>query len=320
MHQKCRIGRLFKEIESRFFFRDLGPVAVLVALVLLFCSNKPKRLGEMQMSTKGIYTALSGALAQTTKIDTIANNIANVNTTGFKKDQQTFSEYLTAMEKPPEVIQVPRVPASIESFYDINGGDKGFVDASGTYTNFEQGSLKNTGGKLDVAIDGAGFFEINTPAGVRLTRAGNFTVDGNGQLVTKDGHAVLLEGDNAAGADQRTVRFSGQGSVSISDAGEVFDGQKNLGKLSLVQVGNPDCMQKVGNNNFGFKSNMAPEITSVKVPSLKQGFLETSNVNIVNEMTDMIMAQRVFEGTQKAIHAYDQMADKLINVVGSVKG
>ena len=69
------------------------------------------------MSIKGIFTALSGALAQTTKIDTIANNIANVNTTGFKRDQQTFSEYLTAMEKQPEVIQVPRVPASIESFY-----------------------------------------------------------------------------------------------------------------------------------------------------------------------------------------------------------
>ncbi len=271
------------------------------------------------MSTKGIYTALSGALAQTTKIDTIANNIANVNTTGFKKDQQTFSEYLTAMEKPPEVIQVPRVPANIESFYDINGGDKGFVDAAGTYTNFEQGSLKPTGGKLDVAIDGPGFFEINTPQGVRLTRAGNFTIDQDGQLVTKDGHAVLLEGDNAAGADQRTARFSGKAPVYISDGGEVFDGEKNLGKLSLVNITNPDSLQKVGNNNYGFKSNMAAEIVAVKVPNLKQGFLETSNVNIVNEMTDMIMAQRVFEGTQKAIHAYDQMADKLINVVGSVK-
>ena len=272
------------------------------------------------MSTKGIYTALSGALAQTTKIDTIANNIANVNTTGFKKDQQTFSEYLTAMEKPGEVIQVPRVPASIESFYDMNGGDKSFVDASGTYTNFEQGSLKHTGGKLDVAIDGAGFFEINTPSGVRLTRAGNFTVDGNGQLVTKDGHAVLLEGDSAAGADERTARFSGKAPVYISDGGEVFDGEKNLGKLSMIQVTNPESLQKVGSNNYGFKSNMPAEMTTIKNPSLKQGFLEASNVNIVNEMTDMIMAQRVFEGTQKAIHAYDQMADKLINVVGSVKG
>ena len=274
------------------------------------------------MSIKGIFTALSGALAQSTKIDTIANNIANVNTTGFKKDQQTFSEYLTALEKQPEVIQVPRVPASIESFYDMNGGDKGFVDASGTYTNFEQGSLRHTGGKLDVAIDGAGFFEVNTPSGVRLTRAGNFTIDGNGQLVTKDGHAVLLEGvegDSATDLEQRSVRFTGLSQVYISDGGEVFEGEKNLGKLSLVNVNNPESLQKVGSNYFGFKSNMAPEIVSVKVPSLKQGFTEGSNVNIVAEMTDMIMAQRVFEGTQKAISAYDGMSDKLINVVGNVK-
>lgn len=271
------------------------------------------------MSTQGIYTALSGALAQSTKIDTIANNIANVNTTGFKKDQQTFSEYLTAAEKEPEVIQVPRVPASIESFYEMNGGDKSYVNAAGTYTNFEQGSLKSTGGKLDVAIDGPGFFEVNTPSGVRLTRAGNFTVDAEGQLVTKDGHPVLLEGENLTAPDERTVRFSGKANISISDGGEVFDGEQRLGKLSLVQVNNPDSLQKVGNNYYGFKSNMAPEIVSVKVPSLKQGFIETSNVNVVNEMTEMIMAQRVFEGTQKAIHAYDSMNDKLINVVGSTK-
>lgn len=271
------------------------------------------------MSTKGIYTALSGALAQTTKIDTIANNIANVNTTGFKKDQQTFGEYLTAYEKEPEVINIPRTPANIESFYDNNGGDKSYVDATGTYTNFEQGSLRSTGGKLDVAIDGAGFFEVNTPSGVRLTRAGNFTVDGDGQLVTKDGHAVLLEGENLSAPEERTVRFSGKATVSISDGGEVFDGNQRLGKLSLVNVKNPDSLQKVGNNYYGFKSNMAPEISAVQVPSLKQGFIETSNVNIVNEMTEMILSQRVFEGTQKAIHAYDAMADKMINVVGNVK-
>lgn len=271
------------------------------------------------MSTKGIYTALSGSLAQSLKIDTIANNIANVNTTGFKKDQQTFNEFLTAAEKEPEVIQVPRVPASIESFYDMNGGDKAFVNAAGTYTNFEQGSLKSTGGKLDVAIDGAGFFEVSTPGGVLLTRAGNFTIDGNGQLVTKDGFPVLLEGANELGADQRTARFSGQAQAYISDGGEVFEGERRLGKISLVNVTNPDVLQKVGGNNYGFKPNMNPEVVAVARPSLKQGFLETSNVNIVNEMTEMIMAQRVFEGTQKAIQAYDGMADKLINVVGNVK-
>jgi flagellar basal-body rod protein FlgF len=272
------------------------------------------------MSTKGIYTALSGALAQTTKIDTIANNIANVNTTGFKRDQQTFGEYLTALEKEPQVIQVPRVVASIESFYDMNGGDKAFVNTTGTYTNFEQGSLKATGGKLDLAIDGAGFFEVATPNGVQLTRSGNFTVDGNGQLVTKDGHPVLLAGDLNSDPIQRTVKFSGQAQPYISDGGEVFDGERKLGNISLLNVSNMDSLQKVGSNYYSIKPNMQAEIDRVKVPNLKQGFLETSNVNIVNEMTEMIQAQRVFEGTQKAISAYDAMADKLINVVGSTKG
>lgn len=279
------------------------------------------------MSLKGIYTALSGAVAQSLKLDTIANNIANVNTTGFKKDQQTFSEYLTALEKEQDVMKVPRMPASIESFYELNGGDKAFVDAAGTYTNFEQGSLKSTGGKLDVAIDGQGFFEVGTPTGVRFTRAGNFTVDGNGQLVTKDGNPVLLEGGEGEDGlisgdnfDSRTVRVSGTQAITISDAGEVFEGETKLGKLSVVNVANTDALQKVGNNYYTTKENMNAEITAIKNPSLKQGFLETSNVNIINEMTDMIMAQRVFEGTQKAISAYDNMSDKLINQVGNTKG
>ncbi|MES2802808.1 MAG: flagellar basal-body rod protein FlgF [Bdellovibrionota bacterium] len=279
------------------------------------------------MSLKGVYTALSGAIAQTLKMDTIANNIANVNTTGFKKDQQTFGEYLTALEKEQDVMKVPRMPASIESFYELNGGDKAFVDAAGTYTNFEQGSLKSTGGKLDVAIEGAGFFEVGTPNGVKLTRAGNFTIDGNGQLVTKDGYPVLMEA--AEGADGlvageniegRTVRISGTAAINISDGGEVFEGDTKIGKLSVVNAANTDALQKIGNNYYTLKDNMNAEISSIKTPSLKQGFLETSNVNIINEMTDMIMAQRVFEGTQKAISAYDNMSDKLINQVGNTKG
>ncbi|HRO68072.1 MAG TPA: flagellar hook basal-body protein, partial [Pseudobdellovibrionaceae bacterium] len=143
------------------------------------------------MSLKGVYTALSGAIAQTQKLDTIANNIANVNTPGFKRDEVTFQEYLTANEKEQQVMNVPRVPASIESFYDMQGGDKSYVDLKGTFTDQSQGSLRPTGNKFDIAIDGKGFFEVMTPQGVRLTRAGNFTMDGNGRLVTKDGFPVL---------------------------------------------------------------------------------------------------------------------------------
>jgi flagellar basal-body rod protein FlgG len=265
---------------------------------------------------KGVYTALSGAMAQSTKLDTIANNLANVNTPAFKRDQQLFQEYLTANEKPPEVIQVPRDVAAIESFYNMQGGDKSYVDTRGTFTDYSQGGLKPTGNSLDVAIDGKGFFEIATPSGVRLSRAGNFTLDGNGQLVTKDGHPVLKAGGPGEDPAGRTFRFQGTGPVSIADNGDVLQGTENLGKLSLINVANPDCLQKMGSSLYGFKPNMAPEMTNIANPSVRQGFLETSNVNIVQEMTDMIATNRVFESTQKAISAYDQMADKVVNVVG----
>lgn len=272
------------------------------------------------MSTKGIYAALSGSLAQSLKMDTIANNIANVNTTGFKKDQQVFNEYLTANEKEQEVIQVPRDPAAIESFYHMGGGDKSFVNAKGTFTDFSQGSMKPTGNKLDLAIDGKGFFEIQTPQGVRLTRAGNFMLNGDGQLVTKDGFQVLMqsEGDEPQDISSRIVTVNGTKELHISEAGEVFEGAQKMGKISMMNVLNPDCLQKEGNNNYGFKANLAPQMIQINNPSLKQGFLETSNVNVVQEMTDMIATQRAFESTQKAIQAFDQMSDKLINVVGKV--
>ncbi len=267
------------------------------------------------MSTRGIYAALSGAVAQAQRLDTIANNIANVNTPGFKRDEQVFREYLTANEKPPEVIQVPKVPGSLESFYDMQGGDLSYVDANGTFTEFTQGRLQGTNGSLDVAIDGSGFFEVMTPGGLRLSRYGSFSIDGNGQLVNKDGFPVMME--SAAGADpaSRVVRISGEAPISIAENGQVFEGENLLGRLSVVDVANKDNLQKIGQNLFDFKKNALPETTPVLSISLKQGFLELSNVNIVKEMTDMITATRTFETAQKAIKAYDSMAEKISNVI-----
>lgn len=256
-------------------------------------------------------------MAQSLKLDTIANNIANVNTPAFKRDQQVFNEYLTANEKPPEVIQVPRVPASIESFYDMQGGDKSFVDSKGTFTDYSQGGLKKTENPLDVAIDGKGFFEVMTPQGVRFTRAGNFTMDGNGRIVNKSGYPVLIAGAPGADPQSRTIQAQPSGDpLSISDSGEIYQGQEVIGKLSVVDAAKPDQLQKVGHSLYTFKPNVNPEIVEVKNPSLKSGYLEMSNVNVVQEMTDMIQTHRVFESTQKAISAYDSMSDKLVNIVG----
>lgn len=267
------------------------------------------------MSSKGIYSAVSGAIAQSSRLDTIANNLANVNTTGFKKDRQVFSEYLSAHEKANDVIQVPRVPASIESFYDMNGGDNAYVNPAGTYTNFEQGLLRSTGSPLDVALEGKGFLEVLTPDGVRWTRNGGLQVDGAGRLVTKEGHPVLRDGQNEPA--QRIIQLTSR-NVTIAQSGDIFEGGNALGRLAVVDFANPDQLQKVGSSMYALKGENPLNPFPAREVRVHQGFLEGSNVNVVEEMTDMITANRVFEATQQAIKGHDQMDDKLINQVGRV--
>ncbi|MEY4616127.1 MAG: flagellar basal-body rod protein FlgF [Pseudomonadota bacterium] len=267
------------------------------------------------MSIKGLYTAVSGAMAQNLRLETVANNLANVNTPGFKKDTQIFKEYLTANEKPPSVIQTPKVPASIESFYDMQGGDKSFVDSAGTYSDFSQGGLKATGNALDLALDGKGFFEIASPRGVKFTRNGSFSIDGQGQLVNKEGWPVLKRAEPGVTPDQRVIKIPVGAKLNVNENGEIlFDGEV-AAQISVIDLLDPDSLQKEGNSVFGLKENMNPQLTNVVNPQLRQGFVETSNVNIIQEMTDMISATRLFESSQKAIQAYDSMADKLVNVV-----
>jgi len=267
------------------------------------------------MSIKGIYTAVSGSMAQNLRLETTANNLSNVNTPGFKKDTQVFQEYLTTNEKPPSVIQVPKIPASIESFYDMQGIDKSFVDSNGTYSDFTQGGLKQTGNNLDLAIDGSGFFEIATPKGVRFSRNGSFSLDGQGQLVTKEGWPVLKKSDPGIPPEQRLIKVPSVGSISISETGDMSVDGESLGQISLVEFADRQALNKEGASVYGLKPNKNPQFSAVARPNLKQGFLETSNVNIVQEMTDMISATRLFDSTQKAIQAFDNMADKLVNVV-----
>jgi flagellar basal-body rod protein FlgG len=265
------------------------------------------------VSDKGIFTALSGAVAQSQRLDTIANNIANSNTTAFRKDQQVFKEYLTAREKTPDVIAVPRVPASVESFYDMQGGDKGFVDASGTYTNHEQGSMKATGSPLDFAIQGQGYFEVLTPQGPQLTRNGIFRISSQGQLVTKEGWPVLKEGVGQPPGG-RVINLQSS-NLTVSQTGDIYEGGQAVGRLSVVTVPDQDGLQKVGGSLYALKPNYNQQLVAASEAQVHQGFLEGSNVNIIQEMTDMIAATRAFESTQKAIQAFDQMNQKLVNDV-----
>jgi len=268
------------------------------------------------MGNKGIYTAVSGAKAQALKLDTIANNLANAKTPGFKEDRQLFQEYLTTYERQPGVLEVPKVPASINSFYPLNGGDKSFVDSAGTTTIFSQGPLKLTDNRMDIGIEGDAFFQIKTPAGIRFSRNGQFTRSPEGILVTKDGHPVLMEDQGGASIEDRYVRLDDKRQFTVTRKGDVFFGSQNIGRLDLKTVTEKDALHKEGNSFYTIRENFDNQIISASKFNLHQGTFEQSNVNVVNEMTEMIKTTRLFESAQKAIQAFDSMNGKLINDVG----
>ena len=267
------------------------------------------------MSTKGIFTALSGAIAQSKRLDTVANNIANSSTTGFKKDVQTFNEYMTKDEKLHDVPRTTRIPASIDSFYDQEGADKSYVDSNGTYTDFSQGQLKPTGNTLDVALEGTGFFEILSPNGIRYTRNGGFKMNSQGELVTKDNYPVLKEDPTKLLTnEQRKIKIN-KPDVTISYTGDVYASGENLGRLSIFDAQNPQGLQKEGASYYLPKEKLDPQLVRTKEVQAHQGFLEGSNLNIVTEMTDMISATRAFETNKEVMKAFDQMNGKLVNDV-----
>ncbi|MDZ4678215.1 MAG: flagellar basal-body rod protein FlgF [Oligoflexia bacterium] len=274
------------------------------------------------MSGKGIYSALSGAMAQSHQLDTIANNIANANTPGFKGDKNTFKEYLTTLEKMPDVNTVPRIPASLNSFFDMQGTDKSYVSLDGTFTDHTQGGVKATGNKLDVALEGKGFIEVLTPQGPRLTRKGTMSLNAQGVLTTTDGFPVLKrDASNAApgapGASDpasRTITVGGGGTITFTQQGEIYQNGESLGQLSIVEYENNEHLKKMGHSLYSITDTTIPRVLNSST-EVHQGFVETSNVNIVKEMTDMIQTSRNFESAQRVIKAYDEMDGKLINEV-----
>mgnify|MGYP001597856159 CR=1 FL=1 len=269
------------------------------------------------MSIKGIYTATSGAIAQSDKLDTIANNIANADTTAFKRDQQVFKEYLTSAEKEGEVIQAPVVPASIDSFYPIDGKDKSYVDSVGTFTTFEQGSVRPTSNPLERAIEGDGMWEWVTPNGLRYTRNGSFTLNNQGQLVTKQGFPVLRQGAGMGPA--RFIQLGQAQDWNVSQDGDIAIDGEVTGKIAMSTAKDKNVFMKEGNSLYTLRPTVASPVLPSNTFKVHQGAIEKSNVNLVNEMTEMIKTSRTFEATQKAIQAYDQMNARIANDITRLK-
>lgn len=266
-----------------------------------------------------LWVPVSGAIANQRKVETIANNVANANTPGFKKDGVSFKEYITALEKGHDEIDLPNKEWRPEDFYKSYGAEHAQVQVSGSYTNFEQGQLRPTNSPFDLALQGSGFFEILTPNGVRYSRQGNFNLDREGHLVTSNGNKVLssppTEEDgaqlNAINAPEERVIRLGPGPFSVNLQGKMFSGDRPLGQISIVEFRDPQALRKESSSLY--IANDAKNRQIAEKTAVQQGFIESSNVNAVQEMTELIKAHRNFESISNAIKTYDSMSNKGVN-------
>lgn len=264
---------------------------------------------------KGIYTALSGGIAKAHEIEIIANNLANVNTPGFKRDTGTFHEYLTELRRPDSVGALSRETFSAAMPDARPTGDKSFVELDAVYTDFSQGTVARTGRQLDVALDGEGFLEVLTPSGVRYTRAGNLSVSSNGTLVTLQGYPVLGKGEGAA-PEQRMVNVGGE-DIHVTQEGFIQRGNVTIAQLSVQEFYEPQYLEKAGYSLFHNTdtTNTRPGQTT----QVRQGFLEGSNVNPIHEMTRMIEATRSYEAHLQAVKTHQEIDSHSVNEIARIR-
>ena len=252
---------------------------------------------------RALSIAATGMLAQQTNVEIIANNLANMNTTAFKQQRAEFADLLY------QTIQTPGAQTSDQGTYAPNGIQLGAgVRTAGVYRIMTQGDLKSTGNPYDVAIQGAGFFRIQQADGTDgYTRSGNFSLNPQGQLVTQDG--LVVQPGIAIPANTLSVTINAQGQVNATVAGNTTP--QTVGQLELTRFPNEAGLNAIGNNLYletpASGSPQAGQPGSTGFGTIQQGFLETSNVNSVDEITGLITAQRAYEMNSKVVSAADQM-------------
>ena len=256
---------------------------------------------------KSLNTAATGMQAQQTNMDVIANNLANVSTTGFKKSRAEFEDLMY------QTIKEPGTATGLNAI-SPTGVQTGLgTRTSSVQKDFEVGSPKITKNPLDVQIDGNGFFPIQLPDGqIGYTRDGSFKKDPNGKIVDHNGNPLQPEIIIPPGA-QSQIEIGSNGAVSVTIGNSLAP--QSVGQIQIVNFVNPAGLRALGKNVFvptpasGLPQQGAPGTGSFG--SLAQGQLESSNVNIVDEMVNMITAQRAYETNSKVIQASDQMLQYL---------
>lgn len=263
---------------------------------------------------RGWYTAASGMLAQQRRLDVISNNLANLDTTSFKRDiavQKNFPELLLRRFNDDGVVKNPFGSSDIAPIIGKLGLG---VETNEIFTEFEQGSLKQTNAPADIALDGKGFFAVETPYGEKYTRNGNFMVGVEGYLMTKEGYPVMGENGRIFLQDQE-YKINQDGQIYVRPIKDTEADSVYLDRLKLVEFENDRYLTKNGSSFYLSSPLSGPAIASegTSRPAVIQGFIETSNVNVVNEMVKMIEVNRAYEANQKTIQAEDSMMAKLWN-------
>jgi len=232
----------------------------------------------------GYYAACTALVARTQALDTIANNLANASTVGFRAEHNVFSSVLAAAGDQPQSA--------------LNQAINRFGILSGTTLDQSQGALQKTGNQLDLGIEGPGYFVVQTVDGPLYTRNGSFQVSSHGQLVTASGDAVM--------GDHGPITML-PGPVSISADGTISSDGAVAGKLKVVEFPPDTELQSVGNTYYSAPPDTAAPSTS---SSVRQGMLESSNVNPIEGMVELITAQRSAEMMQRALSIYNTEIDK----------
>lgn len=265
---------------------------------------------------RGWYTAASGMRAQQRQLDVISNNLANVDTTSFKRDvahQKSFPELLLRRMNDDGILRHPF--GSIDMAPIVGKLGLG-VETNEVYTELEQGSLKQTFSPSDIALDGKGFFAILTPEGEQYTRNGNFLIGVEGYLETKEGYPVLGE-DGKIFLQDMEYKIDDDGRIFARPIAEPESDSQYIDRLKIVEFENDRYLNKKG-SSFYLANDITGEAIAAEGPArprIIQNFLETSNVNVVNEMVRMIEVNRAYEANQKAVHSVDAMMSKLWNEV-----
>ncbi len=251
---------------------------------------------------RSLYIAATGMEAQKLNIDVITNNLANVNTVGFKKSRADFQELLYQNLKTPGATSAEG--AQIPSGIQVGLG----VRPVAVQKLFMQGDFVNTGNSLDLSIEGDGFFQILMPDGtIAYSRAGAFKLDSEGRIVNSDGYP--LEPAITVPADTLNITVGSDGKVTVLQSGNATPTE--IGQIELARFINPGGLKAGGRNLFMPTASSGEAITgnpaSEGLGTISQGFVEMSNVNIVEEMVNMILSQRAYEINSKAIQTSDEM-------------